>query len=182
MAQKLEISPAAESAVEAPFRRDYEDQLVHVSSRVGDPELAREALQEAYAKALRRPDEFLVHPTPERWILRVALNHAIDDLRRRHRFKKLIPRLTTRSSSRSDLDDLELKMDVDEFRREIAPLPDGQRRVLELRYVDELSVREISEVIGSSEGTVKSQLSDARTSYLNRHAGPADVDETSGRS
>mgnify|MGYP001172529567 CR=1 FL=1 len=39
----------------------------------------------------------------------------------------------------------------------LATLPPGQRRVVVLRYVEDLSVESVAEILGCSEGTVKSQ-------------------------
>ncbi|MCH7924615.1 MAG: sigma-70 family RNA polymerase sigma factor [Planctomycetes bacterium] len=44
----------------------------------------------------------------------------------------------------------------------LAKLPDEQRAVLSLHYLDEMGVREIAEVLGVPEGTVKSRLHHAR--------------------
>jgi len=39
----------------------------------------------------------------------------------------------------------------------LATLPRGQRQIVVLRYVDDLSVEQVARVVGCSEGTVKSQ-------------------------
>ena len=49
-------------------------------------------------------------------------------------------------------------------------LPAGQRAVLVLRYYEQLTEREIAEVLGCSPGTVKSQASDALSTLRRRHA------------
>ncbi|MFA9429472.1 RNA polymerase sigma factor [Egicoccus sp. AB-alg2] len=41
-------------------------------------------------------------------------------------------------------------------------LPERQARVVALRYAGDLSVREIAQVVGVAEGTVKAQLHTAR--------------------
>ena len=51
---------------------------------------------------------------------------------------------------------------VDLVRAGLARLAPDRRRLLALRYIDELELREISEVLGIPEGTVKSRLHHAR--------------------
>ncbi|HEV2727596.1 MAG TPA: sigma-70 family RNA polymerase sigma factor, partial [Solirubrobacterales bacterium] len=44
-----------------------------------------------------------------------------------------------------------------DVRRALAQLPAGQRAVVVLRYWEDLSVTETAQVLGKSEGTIKSQ-------------------------
>lgn len=50
--------------------------------RFGDIDLAEEAVQEAFAKAIRRWPESGIPPSPAGWIITTAKNRAIDRLRR----------------------------------------------------------------------------------------------------
>ena len=52
---------------------------------------------------------------------------------------------------------------IDLLRRGLRRLDADRRRLLALRYVDDLELREIAEVLGVPEGTVKSRLHQART-------------------
>jgi RNA polymerase sigma-70 factor (ECF subfamily) len=52
--------------------------------------------------------------------------------------------------------------DAVDVRRALAALPRRQRETAVLRYYLDLSTEEIAEAMGTSEGTVKSQLSKAR--------------------
>ncbi|HEY1732956.1 MAG TPA: sigma-70 family RNA polymerase sigma factor, partial [Acidimicrobiales bacterium] len=54
------------------------------------------------------------------------------------------------------------------LRQGVAGLPDRQRQVLELYYFDELTLREIADVLGVSEGRVSRIRSRAIRSMLDR--------------
>jgi RNA polymerase sigma-70 factor (ECF subfamily) len=56
---------------------------------------------------------------------------------------------------------------INELRKSMNLLSDAQRIVLELFYVENLSIKEISSVLGISAGTVKSRLFSARE-YLKK--------------
>ena len=62
---------------------------------------------------------------------------------------------------------------VDRLRRLLRTLPSEQRTLLVLYYSESRSVREIAEVLGIPEGTVKSRLFHARNHLkLRREEGP----------
>jgi RNA polymerase sigma-70 factor (ECF subfamily) len=70
------------TAVERVFRAEY-GRAVAVLVRVfGDIDVAEEAVQDAFAEAVRRWPETGVPPSPAGWIITTARNRAIDRLRR----------------------------------------------------------------------------------------------------
>jgi RNA polymerase sigma-70 factor (ECF subfamily) len=73
---------SATAQVEELFREEY-GRAVAVLVRVfGDIELAEEAVQDAFAEALRRWPSAGAPPSPAGWIITTARNRAIDRLRR----------------------------------------------------------------------------------------------------
>ncbi|MGM1061167.1 RNA polymerase sigma factor [Saccharothrix sp. Mg75] len=72
----------AGSAVERVFRAEH-GRAVAVLARVfGDLDVAEEAVQDAFAEAVRRWPEHGVPPSPAGWIITTARNRAVDRLRR----------------------------------------------------------------------------------------------------
>ena len=68
--------------VESVFREEY-GRAVAVLVRVfGDIDAAEEAVQDAFAEAVRRWPESGVPPSPAGWIITTGRNRAIDWLRR----------------------------------------------------------------------------------------------------
>jgi len=122
---------------------------------VGEHQLAEDLVQTALAKTYaswRKVQDPAAAPAYARVVL---ANTAATWFRRRgwrnERPTEVLPELA------SDTDPSTRPAVVDAL-RELAP---RQRAVVVLRYYDDLSVREVARALGISEGTVKSQTSDA---------------------
>lgn len=68
--------------VEQVFRAEYGRSVAVLVRFLGDIDLAEEAVQDAFAEAVRRWPETGVPPSPAGWIVTTARNRAIDRLRR----------------------------------------------------------------------------------------------------
>ncbi|MDE0659060.1 MAG: sigma-70 family RNA polymerase sigma factor [Gammaproteobacteria bacterium] len=145
----------AADAFEALYRR-HRDYVLRVALRfVPDTDTALDVLQETFAYLLRRfpPTGEGVELTAKltTFLYPVAKNNAITALRKSGRFP------TAEDVGPDDLPGPDL-VDSRDIRRVLAVLPTGQREVLELRFVDDLSLQEIAAVLDIALGTVKSRL------------------------
>jgi len=101
----------------------------------------------------------------EAWALNIARNKAIDWIR--HQQKERNRKSDSEQENSSSIQIEESNPRINELRKNMNLLSDAQRIVLELFYVDNLSIKEISSVLGISSGTVKSRLFNARE-YLKK--------------
>jgi len=75
--------PALESAeIERVFREEHGRAVAVLVRRFGDIDVAEEAVQDAFAEAVRRWPQQGLPPSPAGWIITTARNRAIDRLRR----------------------------------------------------------------------------------------------------
>lgn len=140
------------------YIRCVESTLAVVLALRGGRVGAEDVVQEAFTRALQRWDEVGVMDRPDLWVQRVALNLATSRLRRLGSEQRALARLgARRQAPRSTA----FERDVG-FWELVRRLPAKQARVVALRYAADLSVREIAEVVGVAEGTVKAQLHTAR--------------------
>jgi RNA polymerase sigma factor (sigma-70 family) len=120
-------------------------------SIVGDRELGREAVQDAFAELVRNRRSFRGEGPLEAWVWRAVVNAARRT--RRRRLVELRERATppVRNGDTAPLRDAELAARV-------AALPERQRLVLFLRYYADLDYRAIAETLGIEIGTVSATL------------------------
>ena len=114
---------------------------------------ADDVVQEALIRAWRRRSTF----DPTKGSARAWLIAVLYDRARRHRVRAR-PRIDDVGRSESVAHSAD-RVDID---RAVARLPRRQREVVVLHYLADLAVHEVATVLGISDGTVKSQLSDAR--------------------
>ncbi|MFY0698999.1 MAG: sigma-70 family RNA polymerase sigma factor [Balneola sp.] len=104
----------------------------------------------------------------EAWALNIARNKAIDWIRQQQRGRTRKSDSDQEKFSSVQMEENDLRgTRIDELRKCVNLLSDAQRIVLELFYVENLSIKEISSVLGISSGTVKSRLYNARE-YLKK--------------
>ena len=144
--------------VDDAFERLYEEvspAAFRVSLAIcGVREVAEDATQEAFARALARWDRLRHVPWAGGWVVTTAMNVA-----RRSR-RRVAPSVTHPSP-----DDPDLRSDVWRALRE---LPRRQREAVVLRYLLDLQLNEIGHVMGCSVGSVKVHLHRGRRALERR--------------
>lgn len=147
----------AQARFDALFRA-HQPRLVRALTLVaGDGELAADAVQEAFTKAHLRWRRVSRYDDPIGWVRRVAINRLRDEHRRTRRKRAAVERLGSHPVGYD-----ETALPDHDLRRRIAALPRQQRLCLVLHHLEDLSVAQVAETLGVAEGTVKSNLSDAR--------------------
>jgi RNA polymerase sigma-70 factor (ECF subfamily) len=132
--------------------------LQQLSLMTMDRELAQDALQEAYVKAWQRWSRIARLDDPEAWVRTVAYRSCISHWRRLLTARKHQGDLQTPASAREP--DVAAVLDV---REALAHLPQGQRVVLVLHELCDLSVEQVAAELGLPTGTVKARLSRGRS-------------------
>jgi RNA polymerase sigma factor (sigma-70 family) len=157
--EKVLFDPAQEARFEAVVRRNFGRVVQMLDYVFLDRELAADAAQEACVQLYLHWDELGRSAEPEAWLYRVALNRSKDYRRQISRRARLVSRLAeTAPSGSSD----GLCEPDDEFWGILARLPLRQRAAAALFYHADMSIVEISHVMGISEGAVNSHLNRAR--------------------
>ncbi|WP_433211535.1 sigma factor-like helix-turn-helix DNA-binding protein [Dactylosporangium sp. CS-047395] len=132
------------------FYRAEADRLYRaLAVTLGDPQLAREAADEAMARAYAHWDRVRDRENPGGWAFRVGLNWATSWWRKVRRERPLPP-----NGDRASLDDPAGRHALAALHRLALP----QRAVIVCRVLLDLSTVETAAVLGIAEGTVKSRL------------------------
>lgn len=133
-----------------------------------DPELARDVLQEAYARAWQRWSRVSTLDNPLAWVRTVAWRLAVSHFRRVAVAERALRALRVRSDQlpAAAVDEA---LDVQNALRQLSP---EQRRALVLHDMCGMTMEQVADETGVTIGTVKSRLSRGRAA-LTRVLGPA---------
>jgi RNA polymerase sigma-70 factor (ECF subfamily) len=127
---------------------------------LGSAEDAQDASQEVFLRAFRFLNRFDTRRPFEPWIVRMTVNVCRDLGRKRQPNVLLDPEaLRSTSDPHADVNLVEQRRIL---HRALAELPQKERAAVVLRDIEDFSTAEVAEILGSSEATVRSQISTAR--------------------
>lgn len=128
---------------------------------------AADATQEALIAVARSVGRFDGRSRFSTWIYRIAMNAAIDELRRRSR-RPIIGLEAARPATMESSETVDSRVDIDAALR---TLPDTLRAAVVLRDLCGLDYAEIAQVLDIPDGTVRSRIARGRASLV-RALGP----------
>jgi RNA polymerase sigma-70 factor, ECF subfamily len=140
-------------ALERLYRNRYVAFRNTLATVTGSDDSARDVVQEAFARALRKRKSWRGEGSLEAWVWRIAFRTALEQRAPRHG--------ATESNGSLDPALPEPERDPD-LAAALRRLPPRKRLVVFLHYFADLSYADIAGALGISEGTVAATLSQAR--------------------
>jgi len=124
-----------------------------------DREEAEDVVQETFIKVFQKVETFKEKSGLYTWIYTIALNLSRDRLRK----KQDIIMIEDEWIGNNDVESyVEKNINKEILRNELFEMNSLYREVLVLFYFEELSIKEISNLLNEKEGTIKSKLSRGR--------------------
>jgi RNA polymerase sigma-70 factor (ECF subfamily) len=139
------------AAIERAYREGYRRYLSLALGMLGDVDRARDAVQEAFAHALRSRGALRRPESIDPWLWRIVVN--VCRVENRHPLTALNERYELQTNGQPG--------ELSEVRAAIAALPERQRLVLFLRHYADLDYETIAQVTGIERGTVAATLHSA---------------------
>ena len=151
------------SAMEVVIQKYREPLYFHARYILKDHQEAYDLVQEVFIKAMRETrlydDEFKI----KAWLFRVTTNLCFNQVRKRKRRGALLDTMMKPEALSADQFKSVFEGEQrDEVMAGLDQLSEDHREILVLRYYDDLSYSEISDVLKVKLGTVMSRLSRAR--------------------
>lgn len=167
--QKLHISLIEEckkGSRKAQFRiyKLYSRAMYNLAYRfMNNHEDAQDMLQETFIDCFRNIQYFRFESTFGLWLKRILINHCINQIRKKKvdiTYYEVLPEPIAEEYT-------EIELNSAEIFRNIEKLPDGYRIILTLYLLEGYDHSEISQILGITESTSKSQYSRAKEKLRN---------------
>lgn len=133
-------------------------------SLLKDQVMAEDAAQEIFVKIFLNLAKFNRRSKFSTWVYSISYNYCIDFIRKSKKAKNLF---SSEENEGKDLpeevdDRLLIEMEISRLKIVLDELPVDDKAVLLMKYQEELSIREISEIIGKTESAVKMKIKRAK--------------------
>ena len=145
------------------YERHFHRVYAYVARRASSRAEAEDVTSEVFEQALTNLRKFEWRGVPFlAWLIRIAANALADRWRKASRDAHEPP---PDVPDRREAQDIERRAMVSQV---VERLPDAQRQVIEMRFVDQKSIREIAAALDRSEGAIK-QLQLRALENLRKH-------------
>jgi RNA polymerase sigma-70 factor, ECF subfamily len=128
----------------------------YISLRVNEHETAEDLTSEVFTRLLSAlQDKTAPQKTIRGWLYSVASRVVKDFYRKKYRRKQVTLSESVPSQADGPAQKVELMLTNENLRQALTELTDDQQEIIALRFGYEMSIRDVAETTGKSEGAVK---------------------------
>lgn len=171
-------------AFRALFARYYPRVYAFVRRRLHDPSQTEDIVAEVFFELWRSAGRYRGEARPSTFLCGIAHFKCLSAQRaeRRHKracVKSIDNETLLRVADPSDAaEELESRDEMRHVRRALNELPQGQREVVELAFMDGLAYAEIADRLGVAEGTIKTRVARARVRLRRSLSRPRSLEDS----
>jgi RNA polymerase sigma factor (sigma-70 family) len=132
---------------------------------LSDEGLARDATQDIFIKVMLNLARFGEQSSFSTWVYSITYNYCIDQIRKKKKGVLIFLDDVSRVKDEEDVevpDSVLLEMKQEQLTAVLNALPPGDRAILMMKYSEDLSIKEIAEILGKSESAIKMQIMRAK--------------------
>ena len=158
--QLAEVIRTKDQELFAEIIRRYQQKLFYYVNRlINNPDEAEDVVQDVFLKVYKNLNGYDSSLKFSSWIYRIAHNEAVNWLRKNTKYKKesidQSEYLENTLSDGTDIaEELDLKVSLEKAGQAISQLPEKYKEVMILKFVEEKSYEEISDILRKPINTI----------------------------
>ncbi len=135
-------------------------------SLLKDEEDAEDSVQEIFMKILLNMAKFSGKSRFSTWIYSITYNYCIDRIRRKKKDPSLLVEDLSNHDVPEDVNDVFLlEMEIGRLKVVLDEIPTKDRSILLMKYQDEMSIKEIGQLLDKSESAIKMKIKRAKQKF-----------------
>ncbi|HBS87349.1 MAG: hypothetical protein A2W91_14080 [Bacteroidetes bacterium GWF2_38_335] len=154
----IELSRKGDSRAQYELYRLYSKAMFNICFRMmNSREEAEDMLQEAFGEAFTRLSSFRYESSFGAWLKQITVNKCINELKRKKANLMAFEDMGMFDEAVEEKEEKDLTYEVNKVRAAMEKLSDGYRVIFSLYLLEGYDHTEISEIMGISESTSKTQ-------------------------
>jgi len=147
------------------YRRYASKVFAKCISMLADHGMARDATQDVFIKILLNLSKFTEQSSFSTWVYSITYNYCIDLIRKKKKniliFTEDMGRMGTEADANIP-DSVILEMETNRLEKVMDKLPVGDKAILDMKYTEDMSIKEIGDVLNKTESAIKMQIMRAK--------------------
>lgn len=134
-------------------------------SMLSDEGMARDATQDIFIKVLLNLGKFTEQSSFSTWVYSITYNFCIDIIRKKKKNILIFSEDMGKINPGVDVeipDSVILEMETRRLEKVMEIMPPGDKAILNMKYIDDLQIRDIAEVLNKTESAIKMQIMRAK--------------------
>ncbi len=134
-------------------------------SMLSDDGLARDATQDIFIKVLLNLGKFTEQSSFSTWVYSITYNFCIDIIRKKKKNILIFSEDVGKFNASVEVeipDSVILEMETQRLDKVMELMPPGDKAILNMKYIDELQIKEIAAVLNKTESAIKMQIMRAK--------------------
>ncbi len=154
------------------YRRYANKVFAKCISMLADEGMARDATQDIFIKVTLNLSRFSEQSSFSTWIYSITYNFCIDIIRKKKKINILYTEDVSKVSNEREVDipdSVLLEMKQERLEKVMELLPPGDKAILLMKYIDELQIKDIAEILNKTESAIKMQIMRAKQKAQGLH-------------
>jgi len=134
-------------------------------SMLSDEALARDAVQDIFIKVFLNLSRFSEQSSFSTWLYSITYNFCIDIIRKKKKISLVLSDDIERIGDKPEQevpDSVLLEMKHDRLEKVLAQMHEGDRIILLMKYMDDMSIKDIADFFQKTESAIKMQIMRAK--------------------
>lgn len=134
-------------------------------SMLGEEAQARDAVQDIFIKVFLNLSRFSEQSSFSTWLYSITYNFCIDLIRKKRKINVILSDDIGRIGDKPEVDipdSVLLEMKHDRLEKVLAQMQEGDRIILLMKYMDDMSIKDIADFFQKTESAIKMQIMRAK--------------------